>query len=489
MAAPVFYLEPRKTKSGLQAINMFYSVNGSRLQYYTGQRINPKYYLTTKTVVKKDSNGKATNAREVVPTDRSKVDEIISASAPGAKLIVSKLKRLGLKAQELKDQAEANGIPVTKQYLTEELDSLYKKKEKQEIAEPLTETFVSFFRKIIESSKDGTRTLPKGKRAGQRYTHNAIKNYGITLSAIERYIEANPPKGKTLQFTDINKSFYNKFKMFCYDDEGKEPSTFGGFVKYIKIVMNEAAEQGLHSNTEHKSPSFLKPSYESDTIYLSWDQIDKIAALDLSNEDAYVLNPVPVKDMKGKVIYGKNKERIMKDEKIYYPSLEKCRDLALVGFYTGLRYGNFANLELNSIEDRFIKVKQVKTGTRITIPIMEKLKPVLARYPKGLPTLSNTKFNIYIKHIARLAGLTEEVEIKNYKGNTLNIEVSPLWKLVGSHDCRRSYCTNMFRMGMPTMLIMGSSGHKTELSFLRYIRATNEDKAELMAEQMKKLGL
>jgi len=486
MALPAFYLEPRKKE--LQSINMSYWVNGSRLLYYTGQRINPKYYLTTKTVAKKDHKGKATKLRDVVPTDRSKVDEIISSAAPGAKIIISKLKRLSLKVQELKDQAEANGIPVTKQYLTAELDELYKQKEKQEVAAPVIETFVSFFRKIIENSKNGTRTLPKGKRAGQQYTHNAIKNYGIALSAIERYIKAELPKNKPFQFSHIDKSFYNKFKLFCYA-EGKEPSTFGGYVKYIKIVMNEAAEQGLHSNTAHKSSSFLKPSYESDTIYLSWEQIDRIAALDLSDESGFVLNPVPEKDEKGKVLYDVNKERTMKNEKIYYPVLEKCRDLALIGFYTGLRYSDFANLELNNIVDKFIKVKQTKTDSRISIPIMDKLKPVLLKYSKGLPTLSNTKFNVYIKHVARLAGLLDEIEVKNFKGNRLNTTVSPLWKLVGSHACRRSYCTNMFRMGMPTMLIMSSSGHKTEMSLLRYIRATNEDKAVLMAEQMKKLGL
>lgn len=44
MAKPKFYLEPRITATGDQAINMFYSFAGQRLQYYTGIRINPKYF-------------------------------------------------------------------------------------------------------------------------------------------------------------------------------------------------------------------------------------------------------------------------------------------------------------------------------------------------------------------------------------------------------------------------------------------------------------
>lgn len=489
MALPVFYLEPRKNKSGLQPINMFYSIYGSRLQYYTGIRINPKYYLLTKTVAKKDSSGKSTGERETIPTDRSKVSEIISDSAPGATFIKRSLIKMSIDAQDVAAVAKANGIPVTKQYLTEELDKIYKHKEEAELKTEANFTFISFFSEIIEKSKSGNRTLLKGKRAGQRYTYNAIKNYNITLSAIKRFMEAQTPKLKSLQFIDINKSFYEKFKEFCYNNEGKEPSTFGGYIKYIKIIMNEAAERGLHTQSGHRSSSFLKPSYESDTIYLTWDQIDKIAELDLSDTSKFVINEVPAIDEFGKVKKDSKSERVMAHERIYYPVLDKCRDLALIGFYTGLRYGNFANLELNSIDEGFIKVKQIKTGSRIAIPIMEKLKPVLAKYPLGLPSLSNPKFNKYIKHVARIAGLTEEIETKNFKGNTLNITVNPIWKLIGSHTCRRSYCTNMFRMGMPSMLIQAASGHKSESSFLKYIRATNEDKAVLMAEQMKKLGL
>jgi hypothetical protein len=39
------------------------------------------------------------------------------------------------------------------------------------------------------------------------------------------------------------------------------------------------------------------------------------------------------------------------------------------------------------------------------------------------------------------------------------------------------------------MLIMSATGHKTETSFLKYIRANNDDKAKLLAETLLKLGL
>ena len=66
MALPKFYLEPRKSKNGLQSINMFYSIYGSRLQYYTGYKIDPKYYRTV------NSKGEKIDIKNPDPSLRSR---------------------------------------------------------------------------------------------------------------------------------------------------------------------------------------------------------------------------------------------------------------------------------------------------------------------------------------------------------------------------------------------------------------------------------
>lgn len=120
---------------------------------------------------------------------------------------------------------------------------------------------------------------------------------------------------------------------------------------------------------------------------------------------------------------------------------------------------------------------------------MSRLRPVLSKYTDALPTISNQKFNDYIKHVAFLAGMTEKRKMKNTKGNIINESTTPLYSLITSHCCPRSYATNMFKAGVPPMLIMSATGHKTETSFLKYIRANNDDKAKLLADTLKKLGL
>lgn len=461
MATPKFYLDTLISAEGLQAIKMLYSFNGQRLKYHTQINIDKKYF-------RPESN---------------KSDKInpIKTTAPYAAQNNKKLAELANDAVSIVKATTGDNFNV--KYIREQLDLIHKPKPVAPEPEPdFKHTFISYFEQLIEDSKTGKRLIKKsGKSFGKRFTRNSIKNYSVTLSAIKRYLEYVDLK--TLSFQDVNKEFYQDFMYFCYDIEVKEVSTFSGYVKDIKTVMIESKEPGFEKD------DFVMQSYESDTIYLTTQQIDQIADLDLSNSNKFIPHQIVARDRAGKAILTAKGERTYKLEKVTYKVLDKIRDLFLIGAYSGLRFGNFSNLDLNSIEGNFIKVKQIKTGARVTIPIMEKLKPVLAKYKSELPTLSNQKFNTYIKLVAELAGLIENRTIKNFKGNTENTTTEPLFKLVSSHCCRRSYATNLFKAGVAPMLIMSATGHKSESSFLKYIRATNEDKGNLLAETFIKLGL
>jgi len=55
------------------------------------------------------------------------------------------------------------------------------------------------------------------------------------------------------------------------------------------------------------------------------------------------------------------------------------------------------------------------------------------------------------------------------------------YELVSSHTARRSFCTNAYKSGMDSLAIMQLSGHKTEKSFLTYIKIGNEEFASRIA--------
>lgn len=443
MAKPKFYLDTVADSHDRYKVIMSWYRKGIRFKYYPGIGLKKADYITDYWKSRK----KPIKSTAPYAAQYNKLLEDIESYA------VSIL--LNAKDEDLRPE-----------YLRRKLDEIYnpkriKENDNKEEADTSTEVIYpdclkEYLKIAISEMKSGTRLITAGHNKGSRYGALTIKNYESTLSALERFSK------RPILFDNINAAFYNKFRNWVYGVEKKEQSTFSDFIKNIKAVMRQVGRAD-------QTVDFIKPSYESDTIYLNMDQIAQMAEYDFSDPDKYYVTD--------------------KNLKIYFPVLDKVRDLFLIGAYTGLRFSDFCSLESSNIEGNFIRLKQQKTGGRVTIPIMSKLKPVLAKYPDGIPEITNQKFNQYIKYVAELVGLTEDVQITNTKGNKVNRETYPLCELISSHCCRRSYATNMFKAGVSAMLIMGSTGHKTEVSFLKYIRASNDDKAYLLAEAMQKLGL
>jgi integrase len=99
--------------------------------------------------------------------------------------------------------------------------------------------------------------------------------------------------------------------------------------------------------------------------------------------------------------------------------------------------------------------------------------------PNKLPkTISNQKFNDYIKDVCKLAELNEPGRI-----STRSKEI--LADLVSSHTARRSFATNYYLQGFPTIDLMKITGHRTERSFLKYIKVSKLDTAKRLSEHIK----
>jgi hypothetical protein len=87
----------------------------------------------------------------------------------------------------------------------------------------------------------------------------------------------------------------------------------------------------------------------------------------------------------------------------------------------------------------------------------------------------------HIKEIAESAEIDGIEYIETTKGG-LTVEVKKYrYELVFTHTARRSFCTNAYLKGMPSIDIMQISGHKTETAFMKYIKVTKEQVAERMS--------
>jgi hypothetical protein len=94
-------------------------------------------------------------------------------------------------------------------------------------------------------------------------------------------------------------------------------------------------------------------------------------------------------------------------------------------------------------------------------------------------------FNRIIKEIGAKAEINDSVVLVKKQGTKKKESIVEKHKLISSHTCRRSFCTNQFYKGTSTLLIRKISGHRTETSFLKYIKVNEEDAAQKMLEGWK----
>jgi site-specific recombinase XerD len=54
------------------------------------------------------------------------------------------------------------------------------------------------------------------------------------------------------------------------------------------------------------------------------------------------------------------------------------------------------------------------------------------------------------------------------------------YELISTHTARRSFATNAYKAGVPTLSIMKITGHTKESTFLKYIKVSAEENADML---------
>jgi len=313
------------------------------------------------------------------------------------------------------------------------------------------ETFMSFFDKFIKDSEAGTRLTKKGKPI----TPGTIKTYYTTKVCLENY---QTYARKSIDFENIDMAFYNDFTKYLTLKIKQSTNYIGKHIKVIKTVLHEATELNINTNLSFKGRGFTTITEEAETIFLPEYELQQMHNLDLTDN----------------------------------PRLDRIRDLFLVGCYTGLRFSDLATLSPEQIDNGMITITQIKTGDRVVIPVHDTVTEIMNKYGGELPAaISNQKTNGALKDVAeKCEALKKKVSIKYTKGgksvtkggkSVTETESPEKWQFVTTHTARRSFATNQFLNGVPTLSIMAITGHKTEKAFMKYIKVTPDDHAKIMA--------
>lgn len=394
------------------------SYRSNKLKFYTEESILPKYCN------KETYRAKETQKFREYPEFNARIDKIEAT----------------IKSTFRKYQNDyEHEVPSLGEF-KELLDKAFKKKEKKTKAE----SFFGFFEHIIDQTQSGIRLQP---RSGKRYSDSTVKIYRTTLKHLTNYQASSQ---KRVDFDTIDKNFYADFTGYMIKALNLSTNAIGKNIQTLKAILNEATERGLNKNLAYKGRSFSVISEKSDTIYLSKNEVKEIADLDLSSNER----------------------------------LGRVRDLFLIGCHTGLRYSDYSILNTNHIKDGYIKITQTKTGDPVTIPVHPMVREILSKYNGELPpSISNQKTNDYLKELGqKVSSLCAEVQKAITKGGKRITTKYKKWELLSSHTARRTFATNEYLAGTPSLTIMAITGHKTESSFLKYIRASADDHAQKMME-------
>lgn len=274
---------------------------------------------------------------------------------------------------------------------------------------------------------------------------NTVRTYITTFKHLQSYSRLNKI---SLDYSTITLNFYNSFVNYLMNDLQLSQNTIGKHIQVFKTFMNEATDRGYNKKLEFRGRKFKRLAEPVESIYLNKEELDQIRALNLSEK----------------------------------PTLERVRDLFIIGCYTGLRYSDFTKIrpENIKIEDggTYINILTQKTSTKVVIPLNPIVINILKKYNGFIPDpLSNQKMNQYLKIIGEMAGLTSKISITRTKGGKKTKTAVPKFKLVHTHSGRKSFATNAFLAGVPTLAIMKITGHTTENQFLKYVKISEEENA------------
>ena len=275
-----------------------------------------------------------------------------------------------------------------------------------------------------------------------------------------------------MRFTDVSLKFYESFKKW-FLEQGYSLNTLGTVIKSFKVAYRDARDvDGLHDLHETEKRGFSAANVAAKTIYLSLDELQRIADLEITAESLATALPNLAERSASQTFNLSRKAE----------SLNVIRNKFLLGAYTALRVSDFNHLRDVHVDGDFFRITTQKTGAAVVIPIHPVIRKMMDEGFDITTRVSDQKINEHIKEIARMAGITQIVEGTKFINHRAVIGYFPKCDLITTHTARRSAATNMYKAGIPSISIMRITGHTTEKAFMKYIKITAEENAELMAK-------
>ena len=307
-------------------------------------------------------------------------------------------------------------------------------------------TFINFVDRFIGECETGKRKKQWGTTNVSSGTLKSSKWFRSQLAAYQE------ERLRIIHFADLTIEFYNDFRLFL-TDKRYSPNTVARMIKICKTICY-AAEQLKLLDAGNIRSGFEVIYRDVDNVYLTDERINELYKYDLSDR----------------------------------PAWEKVRDVFVVGCLTGQRISDYKRINAKMIVtltdgNRYIKLKQEKTGNTVYIPLDYRVDDILNKYNGELPKVYDQKINDHIKEIGEALGWTEIVELEEQHGAMEYTARKRFCDLLKTHTARRSFATNMYKTGASLNSIMAITGHSSEQQLKTYLKLDESEKAMLAAKE------
>jgi len=339
-------------------------------------------------------------------------------------------------------KSEFDNIKVDPNDLKLEFNKILSPNKFKEVIKVEKTSMVDFIEEFIRDCEIGKRLHTKNRT---RLSEDTIQTHRTTSLHFLNFQEKNHRRHL---LNNINQIVFDDFLYYLEIElELSKNSVSKQFVNFRQFILY-AIEKKLLPKTVMLDLVFYTTREESDNIYLTEKEIESFTNITEFNSTLE----------------------------------EEVRDMFVLGCYTGLRWSNFSTFNPEYIQDGVYSTVQGKVDSKVSLPIHPIVKDILNKYKNKLPVCpTNQEFNRTIKDLGKkIPELHIPFSKQITRGREKVIEEGMKYEFIMTHTARRSFCTNMYLLGVPVLTIMAASGHKTEKNFKKYMKASSLQHAEIM---------
>ena len=402
-------------------------------------------------------------------------EKIFNQYARTNRAVKTKLKKLEIAVDDVTNEFYIKDVSPTPKQFKEALEIKLGRKKKEIIKQ---ETVLEFLYAKIEADREAI--IMKKKDA---LSENHIKTYVSLSRMFENYQIATNTQVKFSDFND--KEFYwSFFKVVDAIYRGeievdnpnqskkqrKDPTGYGvkSINKYIKLlhrilVLGKEKGYDVTLDLSDGSLSLENPKAEKE-IYLDEVEIQKAVDNAISNKE-----------------------------------LENARQYLVMASLMGLRIEDME--QLHKLEPQTfagrkgkflgVQVNIKKTKTQAVIPLLKPVRDILERNSNRFPVFREHSVNTGLKSVCKLLEIDspeQRTKISFNQGKIVTNDI-PKYELVSTHDCRRSFITNLLSNtvdGEKIKYITHPKKQNNKDMIALYNKASLIDKAENFLEELKR---